>query len=388
VSALLGVMYALMEHDLKRLLAYHSIENIGIILIGVAMSVLFWHFRMPAFAGFALTAALFHTFNHAVFKTLLFLGAGGVHTMVHTRDMEQLGGLGKLMPWTAAAFLVGALSISAVPPFNGFVSEWMTFVSIIQVYTIEKAPEAIRITVPISGAMLALTGALAAACFVKVFGITFLGAPRSNKVAQARELPLSMVVPQVILAAVCIVTGIFPFLVVRATEGVRTAFFGAGSELASRADILAAPGGVGSLSTLYVLASLAVFTVLGVAATRLFGKGSTTEDITWACGGEAGGRQQYTATGFSQPIRRIFKALYQPKKQIVTETTENKYQVKSIKYTSKTQNIFEHYLYLPVIHWINKASRKLLAAQETNINVYLGYILFLFILMLLFGGAQ
>jgi len=163
ISALLGIMYALMEHDLKRLLAYSSIENIGIILIGVAMALIFSASGMPVLAGFALTAGLFHTLNHAVFKALLFLGAGGVHSVTHTRDMEKLGGLARLMPWTAAAFLIGALSISAIPPLSGFVSEWMSFVSIIQVFRIDQVPQVLRITVPLAGAMLALTGALAAA---------------------------------------------------------------------------------------------------------------------------------------------------------------------------------------------------------------------------------
>ena len=393
VSALLGIMYALMEHDLKRLLAYSSIENIGIILIGVAMALIFSASGMPVLAGFALTAGLFHTLNHAVFKALLFLGAGGVHSVTHTRDMEKLGGLARLMPWTAAAFLVGALSISAIPPLSGFVSEWMTFVSIIQVYRIDQVPQVLRITVPLSGAMLALTGALAAACFVKVFGIVFLGTPRSEKTQTAKELPVPMRLAQLLLALVCIVTGAFPFLVINATRGIRTAFFGPDALIASgpgflAAPFLAAPGDAGAISTLAVFGALFLFLALGLLLTRAFGKGRTSEHTTWACGGEAGGRHQYTATGFSKPIRRIFSALYQPKKQIVVDTAENKYQVRSIKFHGMTQNVFERYLYHPLIDFTNRLSRKVLAGQEGNINGYLAYIFLLFILMLLVGGAR
>ena len=388
VSALLGIMYALMEHDLKRLLAYSSIENIGIILIGVAMALIFGASGMPVLAGFALTAGLFHTLNHAVFKALLFLGAGGVHSATHTRDMEKLGGLARLMPWTAAAFLVGALSISAVPPLSGFVSEWMSFVSIIQVYRIDQVPQVLRITVPLAGAMLALTGALAAACFVKVFGIVFLGTPRSEKALTAHELPVTMRMAQFLLALVVIVTGAFPFLVINATQGIRTAFFGAGALIASGPAFLAAPGDAGGISTLAVFGALFFFLALGLLLTRAFGKGRTSENITWACGGEAGGRHQYTATGFSKPIRRIFSALYQPKKQIVVDTGENKYQVRSIKFHGMTQNVFERYLYLPLIDAANRLSRKVLDWQGGNINGYLAYIFLLFILMLLVGGAR
>ena len=178
ISAVLGVLYALMEHDLKRLLAYHSIENIGIILMGLGASLMFLHSGHPVLASLALIAGLYHTINHAVFKALLFLGAGAVLHAAHTRNMEEMGGLAKRMRWTALFFLVGAVAISALPPLNGFVSEWLTYQSLLQGFG--TTTSLVRIMFPISGAMLALTGALAAACFVKAFGITFLAQPRSE----------------------------------------------------------------------------------------------------------------------------------------------------------------------------------------------------------------
>src|SRR5208337_4333783 len=181
ISAVLGVLYALMEHDLKRLLAYHSIENIGIILMGFGASLMFLHSGHPALASLALIAGLYHTVNHAVFKGLLFLGAGAVLHSTHTRNMEEMGGLAKRMRWTTVFFLVGAVAISALPPLNGFVSEWLTYQSLLQGYGATES--LIRLMFPIGGALLALTGALAAACFVKAFGITFLAQPRSEAAA-------------------------------------------------------------------------------------------------------------------------------------------------------------------------------------------------------------
>ena len=194
ISAVLGVLYALMQHDLKRLLAYHSIENIGIILMGFGAALMFLNTGHPLLATLALIAGLYHTINHAVFKGLLFLGAGAVLHATHTRDMEQMGGLAKRMPQTAFFFLVGAVAISALPPLNGFVSEWLTYQSLLQGFG--STDSLLRLIFPIGGALLALTGALAAACFVKAFGITFLAQPRSEPAAQAHEAPLPMLLGQ------------------------------------------------------------------------------------------------------------------------------------------------------------------------------------------------
>ena len=190
ISAVLGVLYALMEHDLKRLLAYHSIENIGIILMGLGASLMFLHTNHPVLAALALIAGLYHTINHAIFKALLFLGAGAVLHATHTRNMEEMGGLIKRMPKTAFFFLIGAVAISALPPLNGFVSEWLTYQSLLQGFG--TTDSLVRLMFPLSGAMLALTGALAAACFVKAFGITFLAQPRSEHAAQAHEAAPTM----------------------------------------------------------------------------------------------------------------------------------------------------------------------------------------------------
>ena len=203
MSALLGVLYALVEHDLKRLLAFHSIENIGIILMGLGASLLFISFHQPALAALALVAGLYHTLNHACFKGLLFLGAGAVLHATGTKNMEELGGLIRRLPWTAFFFLLGAVAISGLPPLNGFVSEWLTYQALLQGFGATQI--AVRLIFPIGGALLALTGALAAACFVKAVGITFLALPRSPHAEKAHEAPRSMLFGMATLGLACVV---------------------------------------------------------------------------------------------------------------------------------------------------------------------------------------
>src|SRR6478672_6714784 len=186
ITCVLGVLSALMQHDLKRLLAYHTVENIGIIFIGLGLALAFSAHNMPSPAALALTAALFHVFNHSLFKSLLFFGAGAVLGATNERNMEQLGGLIHRMPYTAFAFLIGSAAISALPPFNGFVSEWLTFQAILLSPALPQW--LLKFLVPAVGALLALSAALAGACFVKAFGMTFLGRPRSEQARAATEV--------------------------------------------------------------------------------------------------------------------------------------------------------------------------------------------------------
>ena len=211
-TAVMGVLYALMEHDLKRLLAYHTVENIGIIFIGLGLALAFRADAMTEAAALALTAALFHVFNHMVFKSLLFFGAGAVQVATGERDMERLGGLIRRMPVTSFAFLIGCVSISALPPFNGFVSEWLTFQAIL--LSPELPQWGLRIMIPGVGALLALAAALAAACFVKAFGITFLGRPRSDAAAKAPEADRFSHAAMLAFAAICLLAGTLPGFVI------------------------------------------------------------------------------------------------------------------------------------------------------------------------------
>ena len=198
-SAILGVLYALMQHDLKRLLAYHSIENIGIILLGLGAGMMALSAGRPELAAVGIAASLFHVLNHALFKGLLFLGAGGVVVATGTRHIEEMGGLAKRMPWTALFFLVGAAAISGLPLLNGFVSEWLLFQAFLFGFLL-SSEALVRFLFPVAGALLALTSALAAACFVKAFGMTFLALPRGEGAEKAHESPGLMLVPQGFLA--------------------------------------------------------------------------------------------------------------------------------------------------------------------------------------------
>src|SRR5205085_1505015 len=212
VTAVMGVLYALMQHDLKRLLAYHTVENIGIIFIGLGLALAFKAHGMAFAAALALTAGLLHVFNHSVFKSLLFFGAGAVLSATGERDMEHLGGLIHRMPQTAFAFLIGCAAISALPPLNGFVSEWLTFQAIL--ISPQLPSWALKFMVPAVGALLALSAALAAACFVKAFGITFLGRARTPAALSAQETDPFSRAAMFGFAALCLFAGILPGLVI------------------------------------------------------------------------------------------------------------------------------------------------------------------------------
>ncbi|NOY62388.1 MAG: hydrogenase 4 subunit B, partial [Gammaproteobacteria bacterium] len=231
ITALFGVLYALVQHDLKRLLAYHSIENIGIIFIGLGLSIIFFGTGHPLLGALGLVAALYHCLNHMLFKSLLFLGAGAVLQGSREHDMERMGGLLARMPWTGLLFLIGCISISALPPFNGFVSEWLTFQTALQAASLESG--VLRAVIPIAAAVLALTGALAAACFVKVYGVVFLGQPRSRRVQRTREATRGMVLAQGLLAVLCLMFGVLPTFTVAALNQVVVGLTGSSLQAAT-----------------------------------------------------------------------------------------------------------------------------------------------------------
>src|SRR5438445_343181 len=304
VSAVLGVLYALMEHDLKRLLAYHSIQNIGIILMGLGAGLMFLYTQHTVLATLAVLAGLYHTINHASFKGLLFLGAGAVLHSTHTRNMEEMGGLAKRMPQTAFFFLIGAVAISALPPLNGFVSEWLTYQALLQGFgTMESLW---RLVFPLGGAMLALTGALAAACFVKAFGIAFLAQPRSEHAARAHETALSMRRGMAVLAAACVALGLFPTAFVRLLDPLTQQLTGqqisAQLSLADGLVLASLTGNTGTVSTLGIALMGVCLLPIPFAFCLVFARNSKTRrGPTWGCGQRAlTPHMEYTATGFSK----------------------------------------------------------------------------------------
>ncbi len=390
VSALLGVMYALMEHDLKSLLAYHSVENIGIILLGVGAAMIFQSYGLSHLAALGLLAALYHTMNHAMFKGLLFMGAGALLYATHTRNMEEYGGLIRAMPWTAFFFLVGAISISALPPTNGFISEWLTFQSLFLSFMLPDP--LMKILIPIGAAMLALTGALAVACFAKAFGISFLAMPRSHHAKGAKEVPIPMRIGMGTLAIACVALGLAPMVVVPLMDGVIAPFTGAqlAQSVVSEGGWALMPMGVGfaSISTPVLTILLAVIipvVLLGVVL--IAGKLKRRFYKTWGCGINLKPRMEYTATGFAQPIRQVFSTIYRPTVKVEKDMLEeSRYFAKRMRFEVHIEPTFQRYLYDPVVRLFNMVANRLRVVQAGSLHLYLAYIFLTLLALLLWVG--
>ena len=361
ISAILGVIYALKEHDLKRLLAYHSIENIGIILLGVGLYIIFLSSNLYQLAYLCLLGALFHTLNHALFKSLLFLTAGSMVTSADTRNIEEMGGLVKTMPYTSFLFLIGALSISALPPFNGFVSELMIFTGFFNFSALNNPILEVLLIVCLS--IFALTSALAAACFVKAFGITTLAMPRSKKAADAKEVPLAMLIGPGILAAACIVLGVFSSQI----------FSWMGFSL--------------PIPNMLFIGAILLFTfIIAYLVLRATATSKSRVSETWGCGIiSQHSTMEYTASGFSEPIVTIFKSIYRTKK------TSNRtfHDKKNAVFKEGTADIhlfkiFEKYLYLPVAAFVERLSKGVARLQNGDPDAYLLYSFIGILLVLLF----
>ena len=390
ISALLGVLYALMEHDLKRLLAYHSIENIGIILIGFGAALMFRPFGYPNLAALSLIAGLYHTLNHAIFKCLLFLGAGSVLHATHTRNMEKMGGLIRNMPLTAFFFLIGAVAISGLPPLNGFVSEWLTYQSLLAGFGTTQSLT--RLLFPMAGALLALTAALAAACFVKAFGITFLALPRSKEAGTAREVLPSMAIGMGILAAGCVVLGVgaswfIPIFdpITQQTLGVRVS---RALVAANGTAISAGAARSGTVSTAGIAAMLVVLSAVPALFWLAWGrKTRRSTGPAWDCGLPGlTAANEYTATAFSKPLRMIFSALYRPRREIEAEYEVSPYYPKAIHFESEIEPAFEKHLYDPIKDRILALAKRMRAVQAGSIHAYLAYIFITLIILLLIGA--
>lgn len=370
ISAIAGVVSALMEHDLKRLLAYHSVENIGIILMGLGASLVFYSWSMPIPAAIAFAAALFHVLNHAIFKSLLFLCTGSVYFATHTKDIEQLGGLIKKMPVTAVLFLTGAISISAIPPFNGFASEYQIYISLLSM-SYEKISGFWNVGAILACIALALTGALAAACFVKAFGITFLALPRTEKAAKAEEVPWSMNLWASPLAVLCLLLGIMPGPVMNALTSVAVQLQGGPA--------------VPSIQVFNLKLALAIGVVMVVlfGITKLSGGKGERKAETWGCGIMTDEKMEYTAASFSQPIRRVYRPILRPKREVRMEYSTLPYFDYKIYFEEHLGSTLRAYLYGPLRKGIIKISHKWQVIQSGNINWYLGYIFLTLVILLI-----
>jgi hydrogenase-4 component B len=384
VSMLLGVLYALMQHDLKRLLAYHSIENIGIILVAAGVGMISMSIGQPGLATLALAASLLHALNHALFKGLLFLGAGGVVAATGTRNIEHMGGLARRMPWTAGFFLLGAMAISGLPFLNGFVSEWLVFQSLLLGFH-TSSDSFVRLAFPIGGALLGLTTALAAACFVKAFGITFLALPRGPGAAAARESSGLMLAPQAALALACVAIGLFPGPVIAPLARVAGGLVGPAPAPGLVADlfrIAPLPGAFDGLSL--PLAALALALALALAAVLAARAGFARRPApTWGCGGELTAEAEYTATAFSKPLMLIFGAIYRPMREVRAIETAP-YYAREVRYRAEVEPTFERFVYRPLTRGVLRAAERMRVIQAGSLHAYLGYVMALVLVLVVF----
>ena len=309
VSSVLGVVYALNEHDIKKLLAYHSVENIGIILLGVGTGFMGLALNNNVVAVLGFMAGFYHLLNHAMFKGLLFLGAGSVLYATGTRNMEVMGGLGRVMPVTAMCFLIGSLAISAIPPLNGFVSEWFTYQSMITIAM--QSDGVIKAFAAFGAVSLAITGALAVTCFVKAYGVTFLSKARSEVSANAREVPVPMRIGMIIIAAICIFLGLgATFVSPIMNHAAEVMVQRAGSSPAFNV-LLVNDSTLGLMSTIVMAILLVVFIGLGIFLRSQMSKASVTvRQDPWCCGYLPDAHMPVIATSFAAQVGEILKPLY------------------------------------------------------------------------------
>jgi len=383
-SALLGVLYAMLRNNLKRLLAYSSIENVGIILVALGLSMIFFGTGERALGVLGLIAALYHILGHALFKGLLFLGAGAIAHATHEYDLNNMGGLIKRMPQTAVFMLIGCLAIAGLPPLNGFVSEWLTFQVALQAPALESG--VLRALIPVTAAVLALSAALAAATFVKVYGVAFLGAPRSRRVAHAHEVDLGMRAAMGVLAVLCVLFGVFPNIVIGVLDAVPQMLVSAATpSLTAHGWLWLTPVSprVASYS-----APLVFLGVIGIGALTFLLLHARRKDIRrgypWDCGfGNLNSRMQYTGTAFSMPVQRVFAPVWDLKED-VEEIRDPKQPLRteSIRHQLQANDRSWSRVYEPIGRLVLAAARRIGMLQTGSIHTYLGYSFFTLLLLL------
>ena len=382
-TAAMGVLYALMQNDIKRVLAYSTIENIGIIFAALGLALAFKAEGMMVPAALALTAALLHVFNHSLFKSLLFFGAGAVLHATGERDMDKLGGLIHRMPQTAFVFLVGSMAISALPPLNGFVSEWLTFQAIL--LSPHLSSWGLKFMVPAVGALLALSAALAAACFVRAFGISFLGRPRTLAAGTAHETDGFSRTAMFVLAALCLVAGIVPGVFIDALAPVTHALAGAsmphqtGVQWLSIVPIAQSRSSYNGLLVFVFMAvsgGLAAFAIHRLASDRL------RRAPAWDCGfPNSDPATQYTASSFAQPIRRVYGTLVFSAREVGEMPPPGSLQ--PARLTVEMRDPIWDTLYAPLAGFVAFASDRLNILQFLTIRRYLSLVFAALVLLLL-----
>jgi formate hydrogenlyase subunit 3/multisubunit Na+/H+ antiporter MnhD subunit len=375
-SGILGVLFALAQRDLKRLLAFSSVENIGIIALGLGLGLVGISSHVPLLAMLGFGGALLHVVNHALFKGLLFLGAGAVAHAAHTREIEQLGGLLKKMPWTGFAFLTGAMAICGLPPLNGFVSELMIYIGAFGESGSGDPAVAAPALLAIAG--LALIGGLAAACFTKAFGIVFLGEPRSGKVEQAREVGVLMQVPMAILAALCLAIGLLAPVVIRALEPVLVSIAPVTPSLAALG--LGQVAGWASTGVSVVLALGALGALFALLRSWLLHRRTVSAAGTWDCGyAQPTARMQYTASSFADPINRVFRPFLRTRR---AWRAPKGYFPGTASFATETPDLSREQIFAPAFAEVKKTLARLRWLQHGDVHFYILYVALTLIVLL------
>lgn len=385
VSSVLGVLYALAEHDIKRLLAWHTVENVGIILMGVGVGMAGIATQHPVLAVIGLLGALYHLLNHAVFKGLLFLGAGAVIYRLHTRDMDKMGGLGKLMPLTAVAFLIGCMAISALPPLNGFISEWYTYQSLFSMS--HDGNFLMRISAPIAIVMLAITGALAAMCFVKVYGVSFCGGPRSETAAQAREVPWQMTSAMLLLALCCVLLGLGASIIAPVISQVAMSLANTQHITVAQGVLLmpaeASQAMLSPVLTFILLIALPVLPLLVWLAVKGNQPAFRRRGQPWACGYDWVPMMSTSTSGVTQPLRAMFNALYRLRKQLdPTPLLTRALQTTTVG-AAATEPFWDEKIIYPLVRLLRRAAIQIQRLQSGDFRLYCLYIVAALVVLLL-----
>jgi hydrogenase-4 component B len=374
LSALGGALYALTQHDLKRLLAFSSIENVGIVALGLGASLLFAAGGDATWAAIAFGAALLHILNHAVFKALLFLAAGAFERSVGSLDLDHIGGLLRRMPWTGGAFLVGGLAIAGVPPLNGFASEWLTLQALL--HAAFGPSLGVGLAAAVAAAALAATAALAAFAFVKATGLVLLGAPRRPEVAAAREVAGGMRLAPLLLAGLCLVLGAVPGLLVPSLMRLAPQ----PRELATAPSLLVPA--TGSLPSPWLLLGIVA---LAGALWLLRGSRRAAPVPAWACGQRLEPALGWTSAGFIKPLHLVLEVVLRPRREIAT-AGENGL-VRSVSYRGEIPHLFDTALYGPVRNAALRGARVARQMQSGSVRAYAGYLLALLLVLLVLARS-
>jgi formate hydrogenlyase subunit 3/multisubunit Na+/H+ antiporter MnhD subunit len=383
LSALYGIVQAVVATDLKRLLAYSTSENVGLILLGVGFAGLFAGSGLPAVAGLALAAALLHTLNHAAFKTLLFLGAGSVLKATGTRDLDRLGGLSRRMPATTMLVAAGALAAAALPPGNGFVSEWLLLQSLLHQTNTSMV---LAIATPVAVAVIALTAGVGVATYVKAVGTGFLARPRSDAAARARESSRSMLVAMVLAGLACATLAVLPTLAVPAMSHVAQTLHLAAPPVADGLTAVRLSGLMARFWPLWLAASIVGVTGIVAVAGRSLGR-ARRRAVAWDCGdGPLSARMEYTATSYAEPLQRVFDDTLAPERDVdVTHDEESAYYIAAVRYRQRIPDRIENRLYRPLIGSIARLGEYARRLAPGVMHRYLAYMLTALIAVLVAG---